>query len=768
MLMSVDLYADQVELRDLDDQIELRDNITLLPPRYDTLLFRSARISIADIFGEATTYYNPSVSTRSRGLDWGAADELFAPTLSARATLMVPTRSRLRVSATTSDYNFGVLAEGAATIFDGWDFGAAFDLRFGKSLFVDGVFSRNLRPELSLSKFYSLDHYLSFSVESPFLLRGLQSSSTAEAFELTNNKYYNSSWGLYNGEVRNSRVRRTIAPQFTMRYQRPLGQQTIFGLDVEGGYSRRSTSRLAWYDGYSPMPDYYRKMPSYFAQSSISQIVEQMWRDEDLQYTQIAWDDLVVMNQRSTTGSSYYVVEDAVSSVWSGSVSALFSSRVNPKLELTYGVLFDGDVDRRYKVLSDLLGGEYLLDIDPYIGDYTASSSNIQSDLQNPNREVSQGERFGYDYTMYSSSIKGALGAHYRGRNLEVNLNMSFGDQYIQREGHYENGRFEGALSYGYSKVVTLPDYNLDGRVTYTILGAHHIALRAQAMTLSTYADDLFIQSQYANRVIDDPVAQTLRSLSLRYSFSTDDFTLDVDGYFMLTRDGYQTWQLYDDLTYTYSDCVVTGIGTSSLGLDVVCSYSIARSLDLNLALAAGTYRYDVAPEVTLYDNLDMTEYSTSTSTAVDGCIVGNAPQIIVTSGLTYFINYGLILSLDCSYAGSRYVAPSFSRRTDRMMRGVNSPELLAEMVEQERLDDAYDLSLSLVKVYWLSRGRRVSLTLRANNILATSPIINYGREAGRVLRNSTGSTTGSSYLQPNSYTYGTSRTFYMSCNYYF
>ncbi len=236
----------------------------------------------------------------------------------------------------------------------------------------------------------------------------------------------------------------------------------------------------------------------------------------------------------------------------------------------------------------------------------------------------------------------------------------------------------------------------------------------------------------------------------------------------MWSRDDSETWRMYDDLSYTYSDCVVSGIGTSSVGVDIVCSYSAAQNLDFNLAIAAGNYRYDVAPEVTLYDDADITEYSRSTATAVEGCIVGNAPQIVVTAGLTYFINYGLILSVDSSYAGSRYVAPSFTRRTDRMLRGVNSPELVAEIAEQEQLDDVFDLTLSLVKVYWLTLGRRVSLMLRINNVLGTSPPVNYGREANRVLTHASGSTTGSTYLQPNSYTYGTPRTFYFSCNYYF
>ncbi|MFR9620335.1 MAG: hypothetical protein SNH63_03835 [Rikenellaceae bacterium] len=761
------LWADNVEESNFYDSQQPRSNITILPPRYDIVASRTPRLATIDIYGEATKYYHTQVSNRSRGLDWWVADDLFAQPYKAESSLVERDRSRLRLSASTQEYNYGILAEGVKYIFGDWSLEGLANIRWGKSLYVDGVFRRDIRPELRLSKLYSYNHYLTFELQTPTTLRGLQSSASSEAFELTGNKYYNPSWGLYDGEVRNSRVRRTIAPQLHSRYQRPLGDKTMMAIESEISFTRRSTSQLEWYDGYSPQPDYYRKMPSYYPQNTIQLEIEQMWRDSDPDYTQINWDRMVELNQGSPSGSAYYVLADEVTHQWHTEAQALFTSRINTNLKFNYGIILEGERSRNFEELRDLLGGDYLLDIDPYIGDYTHTSSDAQSDLRNPNRKVLQGERFGYDYTIDNRSIQGILGLTARGRNLSVELNGRFGDQYIHRLGHYENGRFVGSLSYGESQHLSLPLYNVDTRLSYTLPDGSHLALRLQSMTLAAAATDLFIQEEYANRLVDTPVSQRLNSLSLRYSFAAEGFLFNIDGYIMRSRDETQTWRVYDDLSYTYSDCVISGIGTQSIGFDLVCNYRVTQSFRVDMAIAAGIYRYDVAPQVTLYDDYDLSTFSTATASAVEGCIVGNAPQLMVTTGFTYFVNYGLILSADCSYSASRYVSPSFVRRSDRVVRGVTSPELQSEIIEQEQLPNAFDITLSVVRTFWLRHGNRMSLTARIDNLLGTTPVV-YGREGNRVLSHSGASTTDSYYLQSNSYIYGSPRTLYLSCNYYF
>ena len=50
--------------------------------------------------------------------------------------------------------------------------------------------------------------------------------------------------------------------------------------------------------------------------------------------------------------------------------------------------------------MRDLLGARYLTDIDRYLIDDDTYSNLLQNDLRHPDREIREGDRFGYDYAL--------------------------------------------------------------------------------------------------------------------------------------------------------------------------------------------------------------------------------------------------------------------------------------------------------------------------------------------------------------------------------
>ncbi|MFR4026099.1 MAG: hypothetical protein ACLTZY_10950 [Alistipes indistinctus] len=74
------------------------------------------------------------------------------------------------------------------------------------------------------------------------------------------------------------------------------------------------------------------------------------------------------------------------------------------------GVQIRNDRTSRYQRLEDLLGGDYLLNVDSYLIDDEYYGDKIQNDLRHPNRRVGVGERYGYDYDLDYSSY-GSVGA---------------------------------------------------------------------------------------------------------------------------------------------------------------------------------------------------------------------------------------------------------------------------------------------------------------------------------------------------------------------
>ncbi len=725
----------------------------------------------SDPFGEAVVYYTTPVEVRRRGLDWWLLRDLNSRFVGSVSTYeAVTSGGRIRLSGASERYRCGLLAEGGGELGRGWSLGGEVDYRTGRDMSVEGVFSSDVRSQLIVNKLFGGDtkHYLSIKATLPILMRGLQSSATQETFDLTGNNLYNPSWGVYDGEVRNARVSRYRVGDLSVEYSRAVARSTELTIGFDGNYGRRSVSSLGWYDGYNPSPDYYRKMPSYLADGDTKSAVEELWRSDNQEYTQINWESLVEMNSRSSSGAAYYLLEDRVTFEANGEVRALFESEITRGLSMKYGGVVRWDGDRVYKEVVDLLGADYHLDIDQYIGDYANLGNDMQNDLRNPNREVGEGERFGYDYTRHRRDLEALVGLDYSLGGLSVALSCRIGDARLWREGHYEKERFSGDGSYGCSSVVVNSTSSLDLKCGYTIAERHRISLHSAMSRLPQDHSDLFIEEQSANRLVDQLSPREFSLLSLGYNFRANGVRINIEGYWQELGNQNDVWSGYDDLSYSYTDIVVSGISVRSMGVEAAANWSVTRHLSLDFALAAGDYTYNSAPLVQLYANDDMELLSEAYSIATEGCKVGNAPQLVVSGGVDFAVSYGFNLSMDCSYAAGRYAAPSFTRRSERILRGAASAELVDEITEQRSLGSVFDLSLSAMRSFRLRGDNRLSIYFRVENLLGDRDRVKYGRESSRILRGSEFSTTGSYYLQADEYIYCTARNFYLSLGYTF
>lgn len=734
----------------------------------DASLFRRYTPEV-DPYGEATTYYRPVVSRYRRGLEWWLADEFVLPLSSVVSELDdVESERRVRLSGSTQDYIVGLYGR-YSTMFDsGWSLNLGVDFRTGSDLNIEGVFREDIRGDLEVAKRLSNGGYISMSLDLPLLKRGLQSDATQEAITLTGDNLYNPTWGYYDGEVRNSRVSTYQIPSLDLRWQQHLFGKTDLVLNLSAEAGRRAISRLGWYDAANPNPDYYKNMPSYLSQGDTYEEISEIWRSQDPTYTQISWDRLISTNHLSQDGSAYYVLEDQVERRANVDAKILFSSSVGGGVDLIYGVSGEYRDSRRFKEVIDLLGADFLYDHDLFIGDYDNQGNDMQNNLRDPDREVGVGDRFGYDYTILGRGYALILGAEYHQDALSMRLRGEFGEYMQWRTGHYEKERFAGSASYGDSEMISMSQNAIDFSAGYSLSGRHHISMRGVWRTTPIDGTDLFIQPQNANRVIDNPTPRKMGSVEIGYRYEGTKFSLDMSGYLLSSRDETQVWSCYDDLSYTYSDVVVQGLSMRSLGIDLVGDYRVSSRFNWRFAVAVGDYTYDRTPTVTLYDDSDMTLLAETQSSALEGCKVGNAPQIQLSSSITFFADHGLIFTLNSSYSGGNYIAPSIVRRTDRVLAQAGSVEQRSEIITQEKQPDIFDLTASVVKTIFLRGDQRVSFNLRVNNLLGASDCVVYARESNRMLRSSGGSSTGVRYLEPNSYIYGVPRSFYLSCSYSF
>ena len=73
--------------------------------------------------------------------------------------------------------------------------------------------------------------------------------------------------------------------------------------------------------------------------------------------------------------------------------------------------------------------------------------------------------------------------------------------------------------------------------------------------------------------------------------------------------------------------------------------------------------------------------------------------------------------------AGFRYIEPSLLMRTERILAMTTSPEQRAEMLKQERLQDAFTIDLSLSKSIYLNRLSKKIYSTSAAHALKTNTL---------------------------------------------
>ncbi|MFI3319428.1 MAG: hypothetical protein SNH01_01470 [Rikenellaceae bacterium] len=741
----------------------------------DVSLF-ATRLGVAswDHYGSLVKFYRAGgsgIAFKRRGLDWWATAMLDTNVEWGDISLAQPTEIySARIATQSGDYRYGAnIYLAVPNIFEGWDISAYASYRTGRNSLVEGCFTNDLYSGVTASHRFGRDakHYILVDLSLPWTMRGLQSSATKEAYSLTANRYYNPSWGLYHGEVRNSRVARRFLPKLDLRYQRQISATTTAAVAVNAEYGTKLTSRLGWYDAYNPSPDYYRKMPSYLnPQSEAYTLTRAVWQSSDTDYTQINWDRLESENAISPDGEAHYTVEDAVERVADINISALFTSHIYTNLKLNYGATYIAQNSRHYKQMRDLLGADYLLDIDQYADDGVSVSNNLQNNLRNPNRHITVGDRFGYDYSLISNQLRLMGGVEYSAPRFLWRLDLQGGNLALHRTGHYEVEKFSGAASYGDSAEVSLSDYAISTALNYSLGTKHLLSIKGDYHVTPPQSSDIFIDSESANYVVEDPQSEEVASLMLGYRYSRWGVNISATLSAIVTSNASQLFGSYDDLSGEFCNAVISGVATSNINAEIASEISLSRSLTLTSTLSIGSYTYSSAPNVKLYNSNDMTLIADTQAIAIEGCIVGNTPQITATSGVRYYGGNGFILALNGSYAGSRYVAPSILRRTVRI--GAITPSYV-DIWTQEKLDDILDFELSAVKMFWIGKdGNRLTITARIKNLLGENNRITYAREANRLLTKSYYGVEYARYAQPSTYTYGAGREFYLSVGYRF
>ncbi|MEG2612209.1 MAG: TonB-dependent receptor [Alistipes sp.] len=417
--------------------------------------------------------------------------------------------------------------------------------------------------------------------------------------------------------------------------------------------------------------------------------------------------------------------------------------------------------------MRDLLGSDYLIDIDQYLVDDDTYGNLLQNDLHHPNRRVHRGDRFGYDYALTTIDVGVRVMAQYRANRFRADMGVELGETALCRRGYFEKELFPGARSYGRSTVLRFSPYLFKVAAGWAFSPKSYLGLAATAAATVPDADKLFLQPQYNNRTVDGGALRRMWAAEVTYNYTNRVVDLRAAAYLTWMGDGMAAARYYDDMAGVFCDLSAININMRSYGVEAAMTLRLSYRWRLSLAASAGVYEYASDPQLTVVADADNTVVDLNAASRMGGCRVGNAPQVSVCSELSYFGAHGWGFRAAVNYAGLRYVEPALLRRTARVaQQAAASAEAFALFTEQERLDDAVTLDASAFKTFYLGDSR-LTLSLMLRNLVGSNEIEYGAYESLRVRRLRSGDFNSYAPFETRR-TYIYPRSFYFTVSYRF
>lgn len=173
--------------------------------------------------------------------------------------------TRISFSGTNTNYRGRAMVTYASGMNEkGWAFVVSAGKRYANEGYFEGTSYNANSVFTSIEKKLTNRNSLNFTSFFTPNSRGKNSPNTDEVTALTTTKY-NSYWGFQNGKQRNSRIKTVEEPIFILNDYFKINPVTQIHLGVLYQFGKIGNSAIDYQNTNSPIPSYYRKMPSYFS-----------------------------------------------------------------------------------------------------------------------------------------------------------------------------------------------------------------------------------------------------------------------------------------------------------------------------------------------------------------------------------------------------------------------------------------------------------------------------------------------------------------------
>ena len=653
--------------------------------------------------------------------------------------------TRVSLAYTNGNYRWrGMITHATGLNKHGWAMTVSAVARYAKEGVYPGSFYNSWGYFLALQKVFNPQHTLTLTTFGAPTKRAANSAIYEECAQLVGSNMYSPDWGWQEGKKRNSKVVESFDPTAILNWVWKPNDHTSLNTGFAYHKSFYSKAALNWYRAADPRPDYYRYLPSYFTDETSKQLYTDLWTSES-DITQIRWNDLYQANymnnqmadQTGVEQGSTYILENRHSNQSSFTLSSVLNKRFSHQLTMMTGANANYTVSSYYKTIKDLLGGRYWLDVDNFAErDFPDSPEMAQNDMENPNRKVMKGDRFGYDYNILT--FKAQLWHQWVLNLAKWEMFASVKGDYFQfqRDGKMRNGRAP-ENSYGKGDTHRFLTYGAKAGITFKLDGRNSFTGHAFYGTEAPRPYDAYISSRTKDDVIDLKV-EKIFSADLSYVMSYRNFKGIVTAFFTDQRDNTERNSFYDDVRSTFMNFALTGVHKQYKGVEVGLSYKLSSSLTVSAEANIARYQYKNRP-------LGTRSYENGSKPDVTSVIylknfyVAGSPQECYSLAFNWAGPKNWYVELNGAWMNRSYVSISPIRHEaiPNLYELAESEEHLQQLIKnlsvQEKLNEALLINASIGHVIYINRSASFNINLNLNNILDNRNIQTGGYQQGRI-----------------------------------
>ena len=675
----------------------------------------------------------------------------------------------------------------------GWGFLISGSSRWSDEGYVPGTYYSAGSYLLSIEKKFNAKHTLNFMGFGAPTVQGRQGIAIQETYDLTGENFYNPYWGYQTQsdgtqKKRNARNRNNHKPYLTLGHYWSISKKLIIQTNLFAITGRTANTNLNWFNANDPRPDYYKYLPSYFInnQGSLSgnQIIEnqadynqilQGWQQNNPNTTQLNWDLMYNANYNNlytqndiggeggnslTARRSKYILEEYRLDPRHYGFNSFGKWNVNENSNLNFGVSISNYKSKNFRLLNDLLGGDYWVDIDQFALRDFDDPNLAQNDLQNPNKIIKVGDVFGYNYDIHINKNELFSTYSFNKNRIETFFGINLSNTTFWRNGKMQNGRFpENSL--GNSEKQTFLNYGAKFGFLYKITGRHLLSFNAMYKTEAPYVRNAYVSPRTRDQLVPNLKSTEIISGDINYNIRLPFLKARLSGFY--TQINNQTWarSFYHDEYRTFVNYMMTNVDQLFMGTELGFESNITSSLQLTGAFTIGDYLYKSRPVATITRDNSQEVIALDKVIYLKNFKIGGMPQQATSIGLKYNSPKYWYAGINYNYFTDIYLSPNPDRRTTEALAGyAEGYPYVNEIVDQTKLENGNAVNLFIGKSWkFYKNNSYLRLGLNVNNLIDNTHFKTGGFEQLRY---------DASNIQrfPNKYGYMYGRTYFLMLSY--